>query len=182
MECQECHENKATLHFTQVINGEKQEIYVCEDCAKEKGYMLSSDEGYNFHDLLSGLFNYKFGTIGNNQASVKQTEELKCSKCDLTFTEFRRIGKFGCAICYETFSNRLDSVFRRVHSGNTIHHGKIPKRKGGHLHVKKEIDELKKELTQLITDENFEEAAEIRDRIRALREQESSELREGDSE
>lgn len=182
MECLECHNNKATLHFTQVVNGEKREIYVCEDCAKEKGYMLSSDEGYNFHDLLSGLFNYEFSTTEPNQASVKQTEELKCPKCNLTFSEFRRIGKFGCATCYDTFSSRLDSVFRRVHSGNTSHHGKIPKRKGGFLHVKKEIDELKMKLKQLISDEDFEEAAKIRDRIKSLREQESSELKEGDSE
>src|SRR5699024_119897 len=93
---------------------------------------------------------------------------LKCKACHMTFTEFQRIGKFGCAHCYEDFKSKLNSVFRRVHSGNTQHNGKIPKRKGGKLHIKKEILKYRDYLTQLIEEENFEEAAIVRDRIKQL--------------
>src|SRR5699024_12346933 len=101
-----------------------------------------------------------------------------------SFSKFRRMGKFGCATCYTTFADKLDPVFRRVHSGNTVHHGKIPKRKSKHLHVKKEIELLQKELNELIQKEAFEQAADVRDQIHALKKQklEASDPKEGDGE
>lgn len=169
MSCEECHDNLATLHFTQIINGEKMEVNVCEECAKNKGYMSYPGEGYSLHDLLTGLF-----SLDANQLKVKendpfkQQKEIQCPKCKLTFNDFQRIGKFGCAQCYSAFSTRLDSIFRRVHSGNTKHIGKIPKRKGGSLHIKKEIEQYRKQLQVHIEREEFEKAAEIRDIIKKL--------------
>ncbi len=58
MECSECHKRPATLYFTQVINGQKTEINVCEECAKKKGYISYTDDTYTIHDLLTGLFNF----------------------------------------------------------------------------------------------------------------------------
>ncbi|OZU87221.1 hypothetical protein CIL03_17520 [Virgibacillus indicus] len=172
MNCQECQERPATLHFTQVINGNKTEVHVCEVCAKTKGYMAYPEEGYSLHNLLSGLFNFESVKKENQQGKTyKQMQELQCPKCDMTFSEFKRIGKFGCAECYETFSSRLDPIFRRVHSGNTKHFGKIPKRKGGDLHTKKQLDSYKAELQSLIETEAFEEAAQVRDKIKALENQ-----------
>ena len=186
MDCQECHKRPATLHFTQVISGEKKQIHVCEECAKEKGYLTYPEDSYTFEDLLSGLFNYKFDTAGNHVSTSpnQQWEDLQCPQCHMTFSKFRRIGKFGCASCYETFADKLDPVFRRVHSGNTVHHGKIPKRKSKHLHVKREIETLQSELNKLIQEEAFEQAAEIRDKIHALKKQklEESDPKEGDRE
>lgn len=168
MDCQECHKRPATLHFTQVVNGQKHESHLCETCAREKGYISGHEEGYSLHDLLFGLFNEP-GTLGSQKPSlIQQKEEPTCPKCGLTFSEFKKIGKFGCAVCYETFSDRLDSIFRRVHSGNSRHEGKIPKRKGGALHIKKQIEELKQHMHHLIQDEAFEEAAKVRDQIKSL--------------
>lgn len=170
MECQECQQRPATLHFTQVINGNKTEVHVCEVCAKEKGYMTYPEEGYSLHNLLSGLFNFDTAKLGNSQENTfKQVNELKCPKCEMTFSEFKRVGKFGCATCYETFAEKLDPILRRVHAGNTKHAGKIPKRKGGDLHTKKQLEGYKAELQHLIETEAFEEAARVRDKINALK-------------
>jgi len=169
VECQECHERPATLHFTQVINGEKTEVYVCEICAKEKGYMNYPEEGYSLHHLLSGLLNSTFESP--KSTAGQQTEELQCPKCEMTLSEFKRVGKFGCPDCYETFAANLDPIFRRVHSGNTKHYGKIPARIGGDMRLKKQVDAHKEELQRLIKNEAFEEAATIRDKIKALEEQ-----------
>lgn len=178
MECQECHKRPATLHFTQVVNGSKKEIHVCEVCAKEKGYMTYPEEGYSFESLLSGLFNFESSPFGkHNNSNLTGTKELQCEQCGMTFTEFKRVGKFGCASCYHTFSERLDPIFRRVHSGNTTHHGKIPKRQGGDLHAKKQLEEYKSQLKELVEQEAFEEAAKVRDQIKQL----ESEMR-GDGE
>lgn len=172
MDCQECHKRPAALHFTQVINGNKTEIHVCEICAKEKGYMSYPEEGYSLHNLLTGLFNFDTSLMENKQnSSYKQTEELQCPQCDMTISEFKRVGKFGCAECYHTFSEQLDPIFRRVHSGNTKHYGKIPTRKGGDLHAKKQVALYRSELQRLIENEAFEEAAEVRDKIKNLEKQ-----------
>lgn len=172
MECQECHKRPATLHFTQVINGNKTEVHVCEVCAKDKGYMTYPEDGYSLHNLLSGLFNFDTSSLESQKgSSYKQTKELQCSQCEMTFTEFKRVGKFGCAECYQAFSDSLDPIFRRVHSGNTKHYGKIPTRKGGDLHTKKQVESYKEELHRLIEDEAFEEAATVRDKIKDLEKQ-----------
>ncbi|MFC4559698.1 UvrB/UvrC motif-containing protein [Virgibacillus kekensis] len=170
MECQECHKRPATVHFTQVINGNKREVHVCEVCSKEKGYMSYPEEGFAFHNLLSGLFNFDASSVEGKQASgsYQQTQELQCSHCGMTYSAFKRAGKFGCAECYRTFSNRLDPIFRRVHSGNTKHQGRIPARKGGDLHLKKQVETYKSKLQRLIENEEFEEAAKVRDEIKKL--------------
>jgi len=168
MDCQECHARPATLHFAQVVNGQKKELHMCETCAREKGYISGQDDGYSLHDLLFGLFNHQPGV--QKPAAHQHAKESKCPKCGLTFAEFKKIGKFGCASCYHAFSDKLDPIFRRVHSGNTRHEGKIPKRMGGSLHIKKEIEALRAELQRLIADEAFEDAANVRDQIKALAE------------
>ena len=169
MECQECQERKATLHLTKVVNGHKQEIHVCEQCAKEKGYVSDEQEPYSLHDLLSGLFNFEPSSLNEQKKSdFVNKHELKCPKCGMTYQEFTQIGKFGCADCYSTFSGRLDPILRRVHSGNAVHTGKIPQRKGSNLHQKRKRQELKVNLQTLIESEEFEQAAEVRDQIKAL--------------
>lgn len=171
MKCQECQEHEATLHLSQVLNGQKKEVHVCEICAKEKGYKIYPDDGYSLHHLLSGLFNFDSQHMETPQnASLNENTELQCPQCKLTFSEFKRVGKFGCAKCYQTFSEKLDPIIRRVHSGNDTHHGKIPKRKGGDLHAKKQLESYKLELKRLIENEAFEKAAKVRDTIKSLEE------------
>ncbi|MRH44803.1 hypothetical protein GH741_19320 [Aquibacillus halophilus] len=169
MECQECHERPATLHFTKVINGSKTENHVCEHCAKEKGYVSYGEEAYSLHDLLSGLFNFEPSSL-NEQTSKDITSQhhLKCLKCGMTYQEFTKVGKFGCASCYDAFSERLNPIFRRVHSGNIVHDGKIPKRIGSNIHQKKQLNEHKEKLQELIQSEEFEQAAQVRDQIKEI--------------
>lgn len=168
MDCQECHERPATLHFTKVVNGNKSEIHVCEQCAKEKGYISDEEEAYSLHDLLSGLFNFESSSITGNKSNNFVTKGLTCDKCGMSYQEFTQVGKFGCAECYHTFSEHLNPIFRRVHSGNTTHDGKIPKRIGTDIHYRKLVRDLRSELHQLIVDEEFEQAAQVRDKIKEL--------------
>lgn len=98
-----------------------------------------------------------------------QSEQISaCPKCGMTFQQFRKIGRFGCSECYKTFRSNITPILRKVHSGNTVHAGKIPKRIGGNLHVRRQIDMLKRELESLIHQEEFENAAHVRDQIRSL--------------
>ncbi|MBJ6360414.1 UvrB/UvrC motif-containing protein [Paenibacillus sp. GCM10012307] len=166
MLCQECGEKQATLHFTKIVNGEKTEFHICESCAREKGEGIpGTSGGFSIHSLLSGLLDFEKSSTGG--LGPKPPLTLRCDECGLTYTQFSKIGRFGCSSCYRHFADRLDPLFKRVH-GNTIHVGKIPKRSGGQIQFKREIEELKKEMQLRIGQEEFEKAAGIRDRIREL--------------
>ncbi|WP_410772583.1 UvrB/UvrC motif-containing protein [Fontibacillus sp. BL9] len=167
MQCQECGKRPATLHFTKIVNGEKTEFHICEACAREKGEMIpGTTGGFSIHNLLSGLMDFHPGVPGQSAAS-RQPENLRCEECGLTYSQFSKIGRFGCSSCYKYFNDRLDPLFKRVH-GNTVHVGKIPKRAGSHIQLKRKLDDLRRELQSRILQEEFEEAAALRDQIREL--------------
>ncbi|GAB6992528.1 UvrB/UvrC motif-containing protein [Paenibacillus pini] len=167
MLCQECGKRPATLHFTKIVNGEKTEFHFCESCAREKGEMIpGTSGGFSIHSLLSGLLDIE--TMGKNATgATKASQTLRCEECGMTYSQFSKIGRFGCSSCYKYFDDRLDPLFKRVH-GSLVHVGKVPKRGGGRIQVKRKIDDLKQELQQRIQQEEFEEAAELRDQIRNL--------------
>ncbi|MWC28348.1 UvrB/UvrC motif-containing protein [Paenibacillus sp. MMS18-CY102] len=162
MLCQECGKKPATLHFTKIVNGEKNEFHICESCARDKGEMIpGSPNGFSIHSLLSGLLDFERTGPGSKQ------ETMRCETCGLTYPQFSKLGRFGCSSCYQSFDSKLDPLFKRVH-GNTVHVGKIPKRSGGVIQTKREIDQLRRELITRIDQEEFEAAALLRDRIREL--------------
>lgn len=167
--CQECKQRPATMHFTKIINGEKTEIHLCEHCAQEHGniFMFPENSGFSIHNLLSGLLNFE-SPIKETTPNTFQMELLQCERCNMTYHQFTKIGRFGCSHCYDAFAKQLQPILKRLHSGNTIHAGKIPKRIGGTIHVRKQIEQLKQKLQELIAREEFEKAAEVRDQIRSL--------------
>lgn len=167
MLCQECGVKPATLHFTKIVNGEKTEFHICESCAREKGEQIPGTAGgFSIHSLLSGLLDLE-GAGKEKSAATKTTQSLQCENCGMTYSQFSKLGRFGCSSCYKYFNSALDPLFKRVH-GSTSHVGKIPKRAGAQIVFRRQIDELKQELQQSIVQEEFETAAELRDQIRLL--------------
>ncbi|MGF9712536.1 UvrB/UvrC motif-containing protein [Paenibacillus naphthalenovorans] len=166
MLCQECGKKQATLHFTKIMNGEKTEFHICETCAREKGELIpGTPNGFSIHNLLSGLLDFEPSTTPGTLANKVQPS--RCEHCGLTYSQFSKVGRFGCSECYKYFGEKLDPLFKRVH-GNIIHTGKVPKRSGGLIKYRREIDRLKKELLLSVENEEFEQAAKLRDQIREL--------------
>ncbi|WP_282142399.1 UvrB/UvrC motif-containing protein [Cytobacillus oceanisediminis] len=182
MICQECNQRPATLHFTKVVNGEKAEFHLCEKCAQEKGemFMLGSGSGFSINNLLAGLLNIQPAFQEAGQDAFQQEKILQCEQCSLTFQQFIKVGRFGCANCYETFKDQLNPILRRLHSGNFSHSGKIPARIGGTIHLRRNIDDLKNNLKEMIAKEEFERAAELRDEIRKLEKQLNADQKGGE--
>ncbi len=164
MLCQECKEKKATVHVTSIINGKKTELYLCEECAQKKGEWGFAAEPLSLHNFISGF-------LGGLEPGIKPKTELpgisRCEKCGLTFEEFAQKGRFGCQECYEAFSSQLPAILKKVH-GREEYRGKIPRRTGGVLRKKREIEDLRKAMEKSVKEEDFEKAAEIRDKIREL--------------
>lgn len=163
VQCQECGKRPATLHFTKIVNGDKTELHICESCARERGeFVPGTPGGFSIHNLLSGLLDFDQTASG-----VAKPADLKCDTCGMTYAQFGKVGRFGCSDCYRHFENKLEPLFKRVH-GNTVHMGKVPKRTGGKVRARREIDRLKREMQRKIEVEDFEAAARLRDQIREL--------------
>lgn len=166
MICQECGKKPATLHFTKIVNGEKTEFHICELCAREKGEGIpGTSNGFSIHSLLSGLLDFESASTVHGFGAKPQP--LRCETCGLTYTQFSKMGRLGCSKCYSQFGDKLDPILKRVH-GSTAHIGKVPKRAGGQIQIKREIEQLRRDLHEQIEIEEFENAAQIRDQIREL--------------
>ena len=169
MICQECNKRQATLHFTKILNGEKTELHLCEVCAGDKSEMFpGTTPNFSINHLLSGLLNFEPGPSSLGEVSTEKN--LRCETCGMSYSQFGKTGRFGCVDCYEAFASRLDPIFRRIH-GDMKHNGKVPRRSGEKIKLRKEIQEMKHLLQQRIANEEFEQAAVLRDEIKKLEQQ-----------
>lgn len=170
MLCQNCNEKTASVHLTKIINGEKTELYLCEQCAREKGELNFTTEPFSIQNLLAGIIMPELHP-GRN---IMKQEIDQCKNCQMSFAEFGKLGRFGCSECYDEFGSRLSQMMRRIH-GSDQHTGKIPERQGTVFLKKRKIQELRKELQQAIVKEEFEKAAELRDQIYELEKRDGGE-------
>ncbi|NLM45688.1 MAG: hypothetical protein GX200_02660 [Firmicutes bacterium] len=174
MLCENCKERQATVHLTKIINDEKYVQHLCEKCAREKGEFDFEFPSFSLQNLLSGLMNLDAQPAGQVMGFAAQ--KLQCDNCGLTYAQFGQLGRFGCSRCYDAFGERLVPLLRRIH-GSTQHLGKIPRRAGGTLKLRRSIEELRQKLQEAVAREEFEQAAKLRDQIRELEEQ----AREGEN-
>jgi len=157
MLCQLCKMREATVHYTRIVNQQKVEMYVCEQCARE-----NNDLKINIHKLFSAI-------MGIDEPDFVETPftPLRCSFCGMTIEEFNKTGLLGCAKCYDVFSDSIQTMLKRIH-GNVKHHGKIPGKISGRIRDAYNLRSLKEELQKCIETEDYERAAQIRDKIKAL--------------
>jgi protein arginine kinase activator len=164
MLCQECQKRPATVHLTEIINDEQSVHHLCEQCAREKGeFYFDAKPPFSIHNLLTGLMNMD---VHPGQV-VGYASKVQCEECGLTYAQFGQIGRFGCSHCYPTFGERLLPLMRRIH-GSTQHMGKVPDRAGCTVKLRRSIEEMRTELQRLVQQEQFEQAAKLRDQIRQL--------------
>ncbi|MCK4260346.1 MAG: UvrB/UvrC motif-containing protein [Halanaerobiales bacterium] len=166
MYCQNCNERPASVHVTKIINGEKTELYLCEHCAREKGELTFVTEPFSINTLLAGILKSNL----HPERKVMKPVTDYCQSCGISFPEFSKTGRFGCSECYDEFNLGLSQLIRRIH-GSDQHTGKVPQRLGGTLLLKREIAEMRNEIQRAVVKEEFERAAELRDRIYDLEKQ-----------
>lgn len=167
MLCQQCGQRPASVHILKTVNNHKEELHLCDVCARDKGQSGMQPSfgfpNFSLQQLLASMLEEPWVLPGPRA----QGSEPRCAGCGLSFSQFRETGFLGCTQCYETFRDELAPLVRRIHASEN-HHGKAPKRSGGLLRLKKELHQLKLDLQRAVAREAFEEAAQIRDRIRGL--------------
>lgn len=157
MLCEKCQKRAANVHYTQIINGRRKELHVCSQCAKDEGYLGGAG--------LSGL---DFGGFFSPDLSEGvAAENAVCPVCGMGINAFISGGKFGCESCYNAFPRLVDATLKKVHT-SASHVGKLPGREGAALMQKRNILQLKKELSEAVLSEQYEKAARLRDKIKEM--------------
>lgn len=159
MLCDNCGKEPAKIHYKEIKDNQVTEFHLCEKCASEKGIqVLHKEQPFSIPNIMTEM------------AEEVGADMAKCERCGLTYREFRDSGRLGCSGCYVAFKEQLKPLLRRIH-GSNVHIGKSPRMSQGVFEKRREVETLKAELGRAINCEDFEKAAEIRDRIRELESQ-----------
>jgi len=134
-----------------------QKVDLCEECAKNKG--VNDPAGFSLADLLLGL-----GASDQLEQSAGGGE-LRCAKCGFTQADFKKAGRLGCSECYTTFAEGLEGLLKTMHKG-TRHVGKTPQSLQQNREMTERMKGLQKRLAKAIEEEDFEQAALLRDELR----------------
>lgn len=158
MLCEKCKKNIATTHIRSIVNGKKTEMHLCAECAAKEGISGINDAG------LGGMLASMFGDVLSLDPAASL---VKCDCCGSTFHDISKTGKAGCPQCYKTFYNEFLPYLKRVH-GSIRHVGKTLHAPAAEQEPQNDIMKLKNELAELVREEKFEQAAEVRDKIKEL--------------
>src|SRR3990167_7457779 len=120
MLCDECGKNKATVHLTEIINEQITKLNLCEVCAKEKGSDV--EQHFGIADLLAALSDVE--SVPQAAGGVVAAKN-RCSRCGMTYEDFKKVGRLGCGECYNEFKVSLAPLLKRIH-GAKQHLGKSP--------------------------------------------------------
>ena len=154
MKCHHC-DKQATVHLTQILNGQMHKMDLCESCAQANG--VTNPENLSIGTLMD-----------STKGEIKPPSgSMVCESCGTTHQDFKKGGRLGCEACYHVFRPILDPLLEGMHAG-THHLGKIPSGLESRVQFSQSVDDLKKQLLNAIENEDFEKAAELRDQLKAL--------------
>ena len=156
MKCQSC-SKPATVHLTDIIDGQKRERHLCQSCAEQQ--QLIKQQELNLPAILQTLIGQHIGQLTDELA------RLTCPACGIKYMEFRAEGRLGCPHDYEVFRVGLEPLLQRIHRAGR-HVGKSPRHGARTAVVQVEIVELQRQLRRAVEGEAYEEAARLRDLLR----------------
>lgn len=152
MKCQRC-SAPATVHLTKLVNNQKTELHLCQNCAEEQ--KLVQKKELSVPAIVQAL-------LGQHVApELDELSRLVCPHCGIGFMELRNEGRVGCPFDYDVFQAGLEPLLKRIHR-SLKHEGKVPLRDPKAL----EVVVLQQELQRAIEAERYEEAARLRDLLR----------------
>ncbi|MDO4281195.1 MAG: UvrB/UvrC motif-containing protein [Peptococcaceae bacterium] len=161
MRCEKCGKREATVHLQTIIGGVSHSAHLCSACAaKEENSWYNELASFFDRSLFDGERLREVFATDSKRARVVQVETADvCPACGKTWEDFQRDGLLGCSKCYKHFAERLPESLTRLHgisSAKATTPDKIA------------AEKLREDLDQAIKAEHFEEAARLRDALKAL--------------
>lgn len=169
MSCERCGQAPGAITYTEYGEDGARKLRICPACARELGFDVGDappaaappPAGSEVVAKVVGILGIE--TVVETRPGTREPEDPReCPGCGMTGTELRRAPLFGCPMCYETFEKSLDPLFRRLHNA-VAHRGRVP---GGRTVHPVDREVLRRDLRDAIANEDFERAAQIRDRLR----------------
>ena len=160
MLCDSCKERDAVVHLTRIVDNAVSQLHLCEKCAAAKGVETSASVlQHPLGDILQAVQQHDTAT-GQDLAA--------CTFCGSTARDFRAVGRLGCPHCYDAMEPSLRELLRRLH-GSSRHVGRMYSAASAYLIEKADsVHDLRDRLQRAVASEQFELAAELRDRLRVL--------------
>ncbi len=157
MKCRSCGAARADVKVHLSAGSEAQEIHLCKSCAAELG-ISRRDAAYTPGELYSVLLR---GTAVGDDTETR----LICPGCMRSYDDLRRTGRAGCPECYEVFERQIAGALSRL-IPVPAHQGRIPRRLAPYKSIFFDKPRIQGELDAALADEDYEEAAFLRDRLR----------------
>ena len=184
MLCDNCKKNQANVRYSENINGVERELNLCSECVKKLGLdnmeidwkiAMPMDFPSFLGEFMEEFENPEFLPFFND---VKQ---LKCKNCGYTFEDIANTGRLGCDECYNIFESKLDPIIKKI-QGSNLHTGRVGRilennveNKTNHEEKKEQknenmtqLEKLQLDLKKAIKEEKYEQAAELRDKIKEI--------------
>lgn len=184
MLCQICKANPATIHIQEIVNGETNTLHICAECARKRNPAEGNAANSHFHEMLERLTQ----AIANSaelklselfeppKPQEEESQDILCDACGTSWQAYKKNGKLGCAACYEKFGPRLADDIALAQHGS-VHCGKTPPETveqwqdpavSERIRLRRELELVRKGLDESVRREEFEQAAELRDRISSI--------------
>ena len=158
MKCESCNKKHANVHITEIHGEKKKERHLCEECAQNVSSSITKMPSPS--DILTNLISQVAPEIG-------EMSKIVCPVCNISYLEFRSHGRLGCSMDYTAFEKGLIPLLEKMH-GSSQHIGKVPPAAGKEVIRKNRLIQLRKDLNSAVENENYENAATIRDKIHTL--------------
>lgn len=163
MQCQVCQKREATIHLTEIADGVRSEMHLCEHCAQEEGIAVKSHLSIN--ELLSGLLATQ---PADNELFGDTEQDITCPHCGFTLAQFTKEAVLGCSYDYEVFEKSLLPLIEKAHNGRTVHRGKVPSKMPKDTQKQIKLTALRQQLDAAVRSEDYELAAKLRDEINQM--------------
>lgn len=166
MLCNVCKQNEAKVHLTQIVGDKMQKVDLCEDCSKEKGVV--DPTSYSLAELFLNPAAATTAAAPAEADAPSPGADVRCPTCGYSQADFKKAGRFGCSDCYATFGEGMETMLKTMHKG-TRHTGKVPAALQQSRVEAQRLKLLQKKLEKAVAEENYEEAAQLRDEIKRLK-------------
>lgn len=160
--CDKC-DSPAAVHLLEIEDGQTSEKHLCEQHAVDEGLAvkIASVADSPIPELLD-QFVLKHSGVATAAAG------LQCDQCGLTYEQFTKSALLGCPACYAAFAAVLAPLLERAHEEAHEHVGKVPRTAGDDVARQQRLMQLRRDLDEAVTNEQYERAAQLRDEVRQM--------------